>query len=606
MVNTQVALNTKLTQLRGDALQQSLTAYQAEKNAASDTAKEIVSYKTMSMDELRNLEEDGSDTQKKLAKEEIKTRSTLKTSAEEAARYMKKIAEDLENARVQSIKDGRERELKLEELSLRKKLSEIKGNSALEIQLKEQLETEYQTNIAAIKDKYDDKERTKSYQLEKQKWETKLKGLIEGSIEWFNVSQTLLDSQREYELSNTDLTEQQKLDIEEKYRQMRENLNKKPDDSKFQSNNDADFAAEWEATKMMLERTGQMSLKKKKEIAEQERDMALAAAEGNAGEQMLIWEEFYDKMKGMDAEWMGAIIGSLNTLVNSFSGIDQALTAYEQAQLARDQVSNDKKKDNLKKRLDSGLISQKEYDAGVSKMDQEMAAKKRKIAHDEAVRQKAISLVQTIINTAQAVVAAMTVPYVGIALAVIAGIMGAAQIALIAATPIPEAAKGRYNVIGQDDNKLYREVPYEDTFTGIPGRPMLVNETGNEIVIDPETTKRLQRNSPEVIDAINLARQPGTAGQVIMQPGYVNNMRFRTDISDMIKGVPQRQAGYYPGQNAAAGSTPIIINSDNAELRAAINQLNASLKKGIRSFISYDHLEDGVNGVTDIQNEASR
>ncbi len=604
MVNTQIALNTKLTQLRGDALQQSLNSYAAEKDAAKAAASETVSYKTMSAEELKALAEDGTDTQKKLAKEEIKTREDLRKNASDCAKYMMKIASDLENARVQSIKDGRDKELKIEELAYRKKLSEIKGSSDLENQLRAALEEEYKTKVSGINKKYSDKEKQESLKLEKDKWEAKLKGMIDGSMQWFDVSQKILAAQREAELSNTELTEQQKSEIEEKYRNLRQNLVKPIDNSKTQTDLDARQGAEWEATKMMLERTGQMTIDKKREIAAQERDMALAAAAGNTEQQKLIWEQYYVKLKELSTDWYDVTILALSSLVNSFSSFDSALSAYEQAQLQRDEAKNNTMKENLKKRLDSGLISQREYDAGVTKMDQDMAAKKRKIAHDEAVRQKAISIVQAIINTAQAITAAMTVPYVGIALAIVAGIMGAAQIALIAATPIPEAAKGRYNVIGQDDRKLYRDVPYEESFTGIPGRPMLVNETGREIVIDPETTKRLQKNSPEVIDAILQARQPGYESRIIIPPPFVTPA-FAPNLANIIMGVPQRQIGNYPTTTIKNEPPQININTDNSGLKATIDLLNETLKHGIRSSISYDNLERETKLINDIRSDST-
>ncbi len=69
---------------------------------------------------------------------------------------------------------------------------------------------------------------------------------------------------------------------------------------------------------------------------------------------------------------------------------------------------------------------------------------KKKRMKEAAIAQKAVAITQSIINTAAAVVAALVnpVPFVGPALAIAAGITGAAQTALIAATPIPEFAEG--------------------------------------------------------------------------------------------------------------------------------------------------------------------
>lgn len=695
LINTQVALNTKLSQLRGDALQQALTAYAAEKDAAKAAASETVSYKTMSAEELKALGEDGNDTQKKMAKEEIKSREALKKNAEEYAKYLTKIANDLENATAQSIADSHDRELKIEELAYRRKLSDIKGNTDKENQLRSALEQEYQTKVSGINNKYNDKEKQESLKLEKDKWEAKLKGLVDGSMEWFNIQQLMLAAQREAELSNVELTEQQKSDIEDKYSSLRQNLVKPIDNSKSQADLDARQNVEWEATKMMLERTGQMTIEKKREIAAQEREMALSAAEGNTEQQLLIWEQYYVKLKGISTDWVDVTMQALSSLVNSFSSFDSAITAYEQAQLQRDEAKNNLMKENMKRRLDSGLISQREYNAGVTNMDQEMAAKKRKMARDEAIRQKALSIVQAIINTAQGITAALTVPYVGIALAIAAGILGGIQVAYIAATPIPEAATGRYNVIGENDKKEYRNVPYEKSYTGIPGTPLLINETGDEIVIDPETTKRLQReapyvidaikkarknelaaggadspnlkdeagekivmspatlkylqqNAPEVITAINRAAQPEPAirdkvsaspvislkgsaepatsqdqlqppaaeSPIIINPASperihliwpeINRMRFDPGLYNIIRGMPQQRTGISPTKEIKSEPPQITINTDNSELKAAIDLLNQTLKNGIRSSINYDNLEQETQLVSKILSNTTK
>jgi len=219
-------------------------------------------------------------------------------------------------------------------------------------------------------------------------------------------------------------------------------------------------------------------------------------------------------------EIANAAISAFSSIVSAMSGLNSAMNDYDNAMLQKDVAANDEKKANLKRQLDSKLITQQQYDAGVSKLDADMDKRKKALAYEQAKRNKALAIAQAIINVAQAVTSALGAgPIIGIILAALVGILGAVQIAYIASTPIPEAAKGRYrmlaqaaqgryNVIGQDDGKAYNNVPYEPSFTGIPGRPMLVNETGNEIVIDPYTTKNLQLNYPEVLQAINIARVP--------------------------------------------------------------------------------------------------
>jgi hypothetical protein len=79
---------------------------------------------------------------------------------------------------------------------------------------------------------------------------------------------------------------------------------------------------------------------------------------------------------------------------------------------------------------------------GKANYDAEYAKKKAKLEYQAAVRGKAMSIMGATINTAEAIINALTVKpaAAGTALAILAGITGAAQIATILATPIPSAS----------------------------------------------------------------------------------------------------------------------------------------------------------------------
>lgn len=128
--------------------------------------------------------------------------------------------------------------------------------------------------------------------------------------------------------------------------------------------------------------------------------------------------------------------------------INEVFSGLEDAQLQKAEETNEAEKNDLKKKLDSGLISQKRYDREVARLDAELDAKKAKIAYNQAIREKALSVAQIAINTATAIAKIWAeVPKFdfGIsttALAAMAGAVGAAQIAAVLATPIPKARQG--------------------------------------------------------------------------------------------------------------------------------------------------------------------
>lgn len=74
-----------------------------------------------------------------------------------------------------------------------------------------------------------------------------------------------------------------------------------------------------------------------------------------------------------------------------------------------------------------------------------------------------------------------------------------------------QAFRGRYDVLGAEDGKLYNNVPYTGKLsTGLVRSPVLVGEEP-EVVIDTETTRNIMFNAPDLLGAINAMRVPQRA-----------------------------------------------------------------------------------------------
>jgi len=117
-----------------------------------------------------------------------------------------------------------------------------------------------------------------------------------------------------------------------------------------------------------------------------------------------------------------AIVGYLNLVsstLSRISSLQQQLNANELRQ--------------LDEKLDRGQISRERYDA-----------ERKKLMRRQAEDEKALALVNAIVSTASAVAEALP----NVALAALAGVLGAAEIAVIAATPIPQFAKGIIDLKG--------------------------------------------------------------------------------------------------------------------------------------------------------------
>lgn len=125
---------------------------------------------------------------------------------------------------------------------------------------------------------------------------------------------------------------------------------------------------------------------------------------------------------------------------------------------------------------------------------------------------------------------------------------------------VKQWASGRYDVIGQDDGKTYKNVPYIGPApTGIVRRTSLVSENGAELIINAEDLARLQHhvNYPVVVQAIEDSRN-----------GHV----------------PQRAAGNYSTvdaypRNATNPVSEATISAENIDkLLAEIKTLISTLR----------------------------
>lgn len=108
-----------------------------------------------------------------------------------------------------------------------------------------------------------------------------------------------------------------------------------------------------------------------------------------------------------------------------------------------------------------------------------------------------------------------------------------------ATVSVSQWASGRYDVIGKEDGKTYRDIPYIGPApTGIVQRTSLVSENGAELIINAEDLARLQKhiNYPLVLSAIEDAR----TGHV-SQRASGNYSPIGNDVRDMQKTEPSKE-----------------------------------------------------------------
>ena len=182
------------------------------------------------------------------------------------------------------------------------------------------------------------------------------------------------------------------------------------------------------------------------EKLDQERKQEIEAAQLTGESVELINAKYRQLEIDADAEKFQKKFEAIKQYADSMSGVlsgaNELSKQIEAGQLQDAEDANTKKIADLDARLKKGSISQKEHDKQVAASATDLDKKKAKIARDQAIRDKELSLFSTIVNTAAAIVAMLKTGPAGIPLSIAAGITGALEIGTILATPLPKASRG--------------------------------------------------------------------------------------------------------------------------------------------------------------------
>lgn len=129
---------------------------------------------------------------------------------------------------------------------------------------------------------------------------------------------------------------------------------------------------------------------------------------------------------------------------NIANGLNEMLSAQDEAKTQKYEQENEKQKEALQRRLDAGVISQEQYDNQTAQLDANLDKKKKQIAVKQAKRERALKSYETIINTASAIMklwSELDPISAGVMTAFVSS-TGALQLATILSQPLPKAEKG--------------------------------------------------------------------------------------------------------------------------------------------------------------------
>lgn len=179
--------------------------------------------------------------------------------------------------------------------------------------------------------------------------------------------------------------------------------------------------------------------KSAEEIAQAEIDAAKKTKEA--------WEYGFDQISS-DGEMLLSTLGSLFTAYTdaAISEIDRQLQADLEAAGLAEETEKGRLERELQEAKDKGdaeTAKKKEDELARLKIKEAADKKKKQILREEAKREKALAILQTILSTAAGVAKSLELPFpYNLVAAAITGAAGAVQIGIAASEPLPAAAEG--------------------------------------------------------------------------------------------------------------------------------------------------------------------
>lgn len=317
------------------------------------------------------------------------------------------------------------------------------------------------------------------------------------------------------------------------------------------------------------------------------------------------WMKFFDVLKNGAASTeealqavhaaMTAIGAATETALQVYTTYDNMMTKKENAELKKYQKNQDKKKKANEKRVKAGLMTEEQAQAEEDRMAANLEAKQEELQLKQAKRQKAMSLTNAIVNTALGVTAALTVaPPAGYIMAAITAAMGAAQIAMIASTPITTGAEEGGQVIERmQDGKKFNARYSPDKRGFISSPTVLVSENGKEYVVPAAAM-----DNPSLIPVLNTieaARRQGTLGSFDFNAVYRQN----TPVPGFVSGGP---TGDIPSFDTTDTGLSSLDAGTAGKFIAAVDRLCDVLKNPILAYVTML----GENGIVAKMKEYNR
>jgi TP901 family phage tail tape measure protein len=302
------------------------------------------------------------------------------------------------------------------------------------------------------------------------------------------------------------------------------------------------------------------------------------------------------------------MVFAVSALTDAWGKYNEFVTANENANLQKFVKTSDEKKKKLRKQLDSGMISQSQYNKRVEKIDEDLDNKKADLEYKQAKRQRMISAANIIMSTAQAIIgiwAQFPKADFGITAGIMSGVvgaLGALQLATVLATPLP--AKGHEEglypeyVKRQQDGKTFKSKYQGKTRSGLVSETshFLVAENGPEMVIDNKAWRQMD---PEVKEAL-VRNLQGIKG---FENGMYNTEKMRYEVP---------AASNNPASSGATyGDTELLqmvlaVISENTAVMKDLRDRGVIGKFFKNDLQSAKNIQESISDYNDLRNKSKK
>jgi hypothetical protein len=356
----------------------------------------------------------------------------------------------------------------------------------------------------------------------------------------------------------------------------------------------------------VIESTGRKRLDAQLKLLEEEKNNEIKNKDHTLKEVELLEEQYRQKSTELEKQFfldkINLAIDFAASVVGVFSRLNSVLNESQNIDLDNERALNDQRKGNFQDLLDQKLISQKQYDKEIKRLDKEQSINERKLKKEQFERNKIVSIAQAGVNTAEGVTKAYAQGG-GILGPLLAGFVAAAGLLEIALISQENPSFGKGGIGGIPDG------PSHGSSYGKGGIKLIRRDTGREVGEmqggEPIISRGVYRANKSIVDA--LLHKGWQSDHTPLNPGWISSpTRF---INSSRINQSMHRLGYFatggiaPGGSSDQGSSDaqftLLLQNIFSTNQAILQRLN----EPFFSDVIYGTYEAKAKRITGIRDE---